>query len=167
MKLPTHDPDSRGGRHTKHGCTWPCCWPLTAACCLQLDMSPTRMYRGTGLGLSICKVLVEAHGGTLTVSSKVGEGSTFTFTLPVQPPQLPSIHGDGRVSNDGSLLPKPEEGVPRCQTSAARLSLSDCPVHVTYAERLLLRPAGAHVCSVHASSNDCFKLHTASCPGCT
>ena len=97
-------------------------------------MSPTRMYRGTGLGLSICKVLVEAHGGALAVSSRVGEGSTFTFTLPVQPPQLPSIHGDGRVSNDGSLLPKPEEGVQRCQAPAARLSLSDCPAHVASAD---------------------------------
>jgi two-component system sensor histidine kinase ChiS len=37
---------------------------------------------GLGLGLSIVKQLVEAHGGTVTVDSEVGRGSTFFFTIP-------------------------------------------------------------------------------------
>jgi PAS domain S-box-containing protein len=37
---------------------------------------------GTGLGLDIARGLIEAHGGALTVTSKIGEGSAFTFTLP-------------------------------------------------------------------------------------
>ena len=37
---------------------------------------------GVGLGLSITKMIVGAHGGKLSVKSRVGEGSTFCFTLP-------------------------------------------------------------------------------------
>lgn len=48
----------------------------------QLDMSATRKAGGTGLGLSITRALVEAHGGTVVVQSRPGEGSTFSFRLP-------------------------------------------------------------------------------------
>lgn len=40
--------------------------------------------QGTGMGLSIAKAIVEAHGGTLHVLSRVGHGSIFTFTLPTE-----------------------------------------------------------------------------------
>ncbi|MCA9946353.1 MAG: hypothetical protein KC449_22875, partial [Anaerolineales bacterium] len=38
---------------------------------------------GAGLGLAIAKWIAQAHGGTIDVVSKIGEGTTFTITLPV------------------------------------------------------------------------------------
>jgi signal transduction histidine kinase len=42
----------------------------------------SRSQRGLGLGLSVVKAVVEAHGGSATVTSTVGQGAEFTITLP-------------------------------------------------------------------------------------
>jgi len=47
----------------------------------QASSGTSRLFGGTGLGLAIVKHLVEAQGGTITVKSKIDEGSTFSFTL--------------------------------------------------------------------------------------
>ena len=52
----------------------------------QARARATRGEKGTGLGLYITKQLVELHGGTISVNSKIGEGSIFSFTLPIEKP---------------------------------------------------------------------------------
>ncbi|MDJ0697902.1 AAA-like domain-containing protein [Mastigocoleus sp. MO_188.B34] len=51
----------------------------------QVAGSTDRVYGGTGLGLAVTKKLVELHQGEITVQSKFGSGSQFTFTLPISP----------------------------------------------------------------------------------
>jgi signal transduction histidine kinase len=49
----------------------------------RVDKSRSKATGGSGLGLTIARRLVEAHGGKIEVRSKLGEGSEFTFTIPV------------------------------------------------------------------------------------
>lgn len=49
----------------------------------RVDKSRARATGGSGLGLTIAKRLIEAHGGTITVQSRLGKGSCFSFTVPV------------------------------------------------------------------------------------
>ncbi|MFA6468186.1 MAG: hybrid sensor histidine kinase/response regulator [Bacteroidota bacterium] len=48
----------------------------------QVSSSTKTKEKGTGLGLAICKLIVQAHGGTINVTSELNKGTTFTFTLP-------------------------------------------------------------------------------------
>ena len=48
----------------------------------KADKARTRGKSGTGLGLAIAKNIVEAHHGVLTVQSKQGQGTTFSFLIP-------------------------------------------------------------------------------------
>lgn len=73
----------------------------------QVDASTTRKYGGTGLGLAITQRLVKLMGGNIRVESTLGEGSTFTFELPLEaaPSVSPcsAIHGR-EVLQDRRLL---------------------------------------------------------------
>jgi len=60
---------------------------------------------GTGLGLAITKGIAEAHGGTVSVESRVGLGTTFSFTLPLaRAAAAPSAHVDAQFSEHQASL---------------------------------------------------------------
>jgi len=67
----------------------------------QGDNSLTRQHEGAGIGLTLCKQLVELMGGNIDVQSELGQGSTFWFSVMLQPAEQPVV---STISNNFNWL---------------------------------------------------------------
>ena len=115
----------------------------------QVDASTTRKYGGTGLGLSISSSLVRLMGGELTVSSVIGESSTFTIRIPLrvadEQAEAQPIQLEGEV-----LVAVPNDASRRMITETLRTAGADAS-DVRDPEELVGEDINPRTCVVDAS----------------
>jgi signal transduction histidine kinase/ActR/RegA family two-component response regulator len=126
----------------------------------QADNSTTRTYGGTGLGLTISSTLVRLMGGDIKLQSTVGQGSTFEFTLELQPGkplELAPLAGGSAIEPDTLIASAAHKGL-------RVLLVEDHPINQKLAINLIER-AGHHVTlaqngeeGLHAAMQNDFDL---------
>ena len=68
----------------------------------QVEGGTTRDAGGFGIGLSLTKHFVDAHGGSITVRSRVGQGTTFTVVIPRQPTPPVGVNARSQAVTDSA-----------------------------------------------------------------
>ncbi|MFL5542039.1 MAG: MHYT domain-containing protein [Longimicrobiaceae bacterium] len=86
--------------------------PLVFEPFVQVDPTLTRSSEGTGLGLAISRDLARAMAGDLSAQSRVGEGSTFTLTLPRGSDRSPGTGDEGAAAQAPATAARPEPAAP-------------------------------------------------------
>ncbi|MEE2769966.1 MAG: ATP-binding protein [Pseudomonadota bacterium] len=80
----------------------------------KLDLSPNSQYKGSGLGLFIVKKYIDLLGGTISVKSKLGKGSTFSIKLPMKEADnnvLSKVSGADEFQSEVDLIVNKEEKI--------------------------------------------------------
>jgi signal transduction histidine kinase len=95
----------------------------------QADGSFKRRAEGTGLGLAITRYLVQMHGGTITVESEMGKGSTFTVRIPVERREV-DIE-EIIAADDARLLAAPQDGKALPQNGQTIIATGDDSAEAT------------------------------------
>lgn len=103
---------------------------------VQAKNSINRVHGGTGLGLAISKQLVELQGGNLTLQSQLGEGSCFSFILPLKVVDSLSIETADKVKEGKNLVEKTLVEKSLIKT-AHILLVEDSPVNQSVATHML------------------------------
>lgn len=96
----------------------------------QADASISGRFGGSGMGLAICARLAELMGGNIRVESKLGEGSTFFVTIPVDPME-------NRTDDRPAVVPTPGPTAGTLRPGLRVLLAEDLPINVLLMQRVL------------------------------
>lgn len=118
----------------------------------QAEGSENRSYEGSGLGLALVKELVELHGGTITVDSVYGEGTTFTLWL---------LSGNSHLPHEQLLETPCELNISRARVELADLELVEPTFHkIENISQDLLLASHTQESQAHSNSTTINNVHS-------